>query len=148
MNFQVLSTFNGHGISHDFARLLISGSRLQSSLEFQEPWFWGMSLSRSTQRILLKQVLLEFIHVFGICRGDSSWIPVSQCEQWPVRMLITWNEMWYIGRGQFECQLWFPGKTPLDFARDRGRTEIVNLMTGNASGLHGWGPKHCNVTMV
>ena len=26
MNFQVLSTFNGHGISHDFARLLISGS--------------------------------------------------------------------------------------------------------------------------
>ena len=98
MKFQLFFNFNGHGISLDLYGFIISGSRLQSSLEIQEPWFWGMSLSRSTQHILLKQVILEFIHVFGICRGDSSWIPMRshetmwtmgsawQCERWSLEM--------------------------------------------------------------
>ena len=76
---------------------------------------------------------------FGICRGDSSWIPMSQGTHWAVRMLITWSEISYIGRDQIECQLWFPGQTPLDYARDRNHTEIVNLMMGKASWLRGWG---------
>ena len=40
----------------------------------------GASLSWSTQHVLLKHPVLEFIHVFDICRGDSSWTPMSQCE--------------------------------------------------------------------
>ena len=31
-----------------------------------------------------------------------------------VRTVIHWSD---IGKGHFECQLWFPGETPLDFAR-------------------------------
>ena len=41
----------------------------------------GASLSWSTQHVLLKHVL-EFTHVFDICRRDSSWTPMSQCEEW------------------------------------------------------------------
>ena len=42
----------------------------------------------------------------------------------------------YAGKGQFERQLWFPGKTPLDFAKEMGETEMVNLLMGKASWLH------------
>ena len=42
----------------------------------------GASLSWSTQHVLLKHPVLEFIHIFDICRGDSSWTPMSQCEEW------------------------------------------------------------------
>ena len=34
------------------------------------------------QHVLLKHPVLEFIHIFDICRGDSSWTPMSQCEEW------------------------------------------------------------------
>ena len=42
----------------------------------------GASLSWSTQHVLLKHPVLEFIHIIDICRGDSSWTPMSQCEEW------------------------------------------------------------------
>ena len=42
----------------------------------------GASSSWSTQHVLLKHPVLEFIHIFDICRGDSSWTPMSQCEEW------------------------------------------------------------------
>ena len=54
-------------------------------------------------------------------------------------MSITWSEILYIARGQFECQLSFPGKTALDWAREKGHTEMVNLLMGKASWLRGWG---------
>ena len=44
---------------------------------------------------------------------------------------------WKMGKGQLECQLRFPGNTPLDLARRNGRTEIVNLLMEKASWLHG-----------
>ena len=53
-----------------------------------------------------------------------------------VRTVIYWSD---IGKGHFECQLWIPGDTPLDIARQKGHTEIVNLLMGAASWLHGWG---------
>ena len=54
---------------------------------FKFPWssrvvISGASLSWSTQHVLLKHHVLEFIHIFDICRGDSSWTPMSQCEEW------------------------------------------------------------------
>ena len=39
------------------------------------------NFGRVSVTFLLKQVISEFILVFDICRGDSSWIPVSQCEE-------------------------------------------------------------------
>ena len=54
-------------------------------------------------------------------------------------MSITWSAILYIGRGQFECQLSFPGKTALDWAREEGHTEMVNLLMDKASWLRGWG---------
>ena len=145
MKFQFFFNFNGHGISLDLYGFIISGSRLQSSLEIQEPWFWGMSLSRSTQHILLKgnfgvhPCLWHLQRGFFLDTHEIPWDNVNNGQCMAVRTLITWNEMWYIGRGQFECQLWFPGKTPLEYA---------NLMMGKASWLRGWGPKHCSVTMA
>ena len=44
-----------------------------------------------------------------------------------------------IGKGHFESQLCFPGRTSLDLARNTGHTEVVNLLMGTASWLHGWG---------
>ena len=43
---------------------------------------------------------------------------------------------WYLGKGHFECQLCFPGQTPLDLVRN---TEMVNLLRGKDSWLHGRG---------
>ena len=69
-------------------------SELQVSMDvicrvplFKFPWssrvvISGASLSWSTQHVLLKHHVLEFIHIFDICRGDSSWTPMSQCEEW------------------------------------------------------------------
>ena len=54
------------------------------------------------------------------------------------RTAINWSYI-IIGKGQLESQLWFPGKMPLDYAREAGKTEMVNLLMGKASWLHGWG---------
>ena len=120
----------------DFTGFLISGSRLQSSLEIQEPWFWGVCLWR---------VSLDMFRVH-----PCLWHPCEPNEKnetalsahgfhtsnSAVRTVIHWSD---IGKGHFECQLWFPGRTPLDFAREQGHTEIVNLLMAKASWLHGWG---------
>jgi hypothetical protein len=44
-----------------------------------------------------------------------------------------------MGKGHFTCQLWIPGRTPLDYAREYGKTEVVNLLMEKASWLHGQG---------
>ncbi len=53
-----------------------------------------------------------------------------------VRTAINWSD---IGKGHFECQLWIPGKTPLDLAREEDETEMVSLLMGKASWLHARG---------
>ena len=57
-------------------------SLLQGFLEVQELEFWTCLCHHQRSTFLLKQVISEFILVFDICRGDSSWIPFSQCEEW------------------------------------------------------------------
>ena len=80
-----------------------------------------VSLSWSTQHVLLKQQVLEFICVFDIRRGDSFWIPVSQWgmrERFPhieQTSLVKFgnanvDQFKYIEGCEFGCLS--PGKTP------------------------------------
>ena len=61
--------------------IYMSRSLLQGFLEVQELEFWTCLCHHQRSTFLLKQVISEFILVFDICGGGSSWIPVSQCEE-------------------------------------------------------------------
>ena len=124
----------------------------------------GASLSWSTQHVLWKHPVLEFIHIFDICRGDSSWTPMSQCEEWEKcfyalnhHLSNSASEYWSIlciEGCQFGCQQ-CSGNAPVDLVREERQTELVNLLMDKASWLHGWdvldrcllavvGLKHCS----
>ena len=134
----------------DFNGCYMSRSPLQRSSKF--PWssrvvISGASLSWSTQHVLLKHHVLEFTHVFDICRGDSSWTPMSQCEEWEkcfyalnhhlsnsaMRILI--NSMYWRVSVRVSAVL----RQRARGSGERGRqTELVNLLMDKASWLHGW----------
>ena len=120
----------------------------------------GASLSWSTQHVLLKHPVLEFIHIFDICRGDSSWTPMSQCEEWE-----KWWEMFLriesslvkfsnanidqfisilcIEGCQFGCQQ-CSGNAPVDMVREERQTELVNLLMDRRLLAARVGLKHCS----
>ena len=112
-------------------------SLLQGFLEVQELEFWTCLCHHQRSTFLLKQVISEFILVFDICRGDSSWIPVSQCEEWETlvkvgnahvdQIKIVQLCIEDIQGCQFGCQQ-SSGNAPVDLAREECQTEIVNLL--------------------
>ena len=104
-----------------------------------------VSLSWSTQHVLLKQSVLEFICVFDIRRGDSFWIPVSQWgmrERFPhiehhlsnlaMRMLINSSILKGVSSGV--C----PRQNTLE--AEQGDMEIVDWLMDRAFWLHS-GPR-------
>ena len=108
----------------------------------------GASLSWSTQHVLLKHPVLEFIHIFDICRGDSSWTPMSQCEEWETcfyalnhyfsntAMRILINSMYW--RVSVRVSAVLRQRARVDLVREERQTELVNLLMDKASWLHGW----------